>query len=143
MCGLRIAWLSLCSYCTNQSSLHWCIGGVWNVCFILTWWSYEGLISCYSPDSSCFHIHCYSKEPLSFLQLNFISPGELLTDPAALTAPSFPRVKLDSMLWHCCFGHIGMDATWAALTKAYVKGVNFEGPFLRDHCISCIIGKSP
>ena len=80
---------------------------------------------------------------LSFLKLNFISPGELLTDPAALTAPSFPHVKLDSMLWHHCFGYIGMDATWAALTKAYVKGINFEGPFLHDHCISCITITSP
>ena len=67
---------------------------------------------------------------LSFYKLNFVSPGELLTDPAALTAPSFPHVKLNSMLWHCCFGHIGMDATQVALTKAYVRGVNFEGPFL-------------
>ena len=27
--------------------------------------------------------------------------------------------------------------------KEYVKGVTFEGPFIRDHCIACIIGKDP
>ena len=80
---------------------------------------------------------------LSFLTLDFIPPDGPTVDAAALPAISFPRVKLDSMLWHRCFGHIGMDATRAALTKAYVKGVQFEGPFLRDHCVSCIIGKSP
>ena len=35
-----------------------------------------------------------------------------------------------------------MEATWVALTKNYVMGVRFEGPFLNDHCVACIIGKS-
>ena len=84
---------------------------------------------------------------LSFLKLDFLSPPS--PDPldgstaSAFYAPSFPRVKTDSMLWHRRFGHIGMDATRAALTKSYVEGVAFDGPFLHDHCVSCIIGKSP
>jgi Reverse transcriptase (RNA-dependent DNA polymerase)/GAG-pre-integrase domain len=56
---------------------------------------------------------------------------------------SFPQVKLDTMLWHRRFGHIGMDTTKATLTKEYVKGVHLEGPFIRDHCIPCLVGKSP
>lgn len=36
-----------------------------------------------------------------------------------------------------------MEATRAALTKDYVKGINFEGTFVRDHCIPCLVGKSP
>ena len=27
--------------------------------------------------------------------------------------------------------------------KDYVKGVSFEGSFVRDHCIPCLVGKSP
>ena len=47
------------------------------------------------------------------------------------------------MLWHWCFGHLGMEATQAALTKNYVTGVHFEGHFLNNHCVSCIVRKSP
>ena len=36
-----------------------------------------------------------------------------------------------------------MEATRATLTKNYVTGVRLEGPFLTDHCIACIVGKSP
>ena len=91
---------------------------------------------------------------LSFLQLDFIPPS-LSAVPAAFPAlalptlpldaddTTFPRIRHDSVLWHRRFGHIGMDATRAALTKDYVKGVLFEGPVLRDHCIPCIVGKSP
>ena len=77
---------------------------------------------------------------LSFLKLAFISPD---VSPAALPAVTFPHLKLDSILWHHRFRHIGLDATKAALTKDYVKGVNFKGPFLQDHCVACIVGKSP
>ena len=91
---------------------------------------------------------------LSFLKLDFVRPpipdapsptafparADPSADPSNL---SFSRVKLDSMLWHRRFGHIGMEATRAALTKNYVTGIHFEGPFLRDHCIACIVGKSP
>ena len=96
---------------------------------------------------------------LSFLNLDFIPPDDLSVAatsslshvptafPAHATALppaySFPRIKLDSILWHRRFGHIGMDATKAALTKEYVKGVHFDGVFVNDHCIPCIVGKSP
>ena len=36
-----------------------------------------------------------------------------------------------------------MDMNRAALMKDFVTGVQLEGPFVRDHCISCIVGKSP
>lgn len=62
----------------------------------------------------------------------------------ALPALTFPRVKLDPMIWHRRFGHhVGMDATKAVFTKDYVKGTVLEGPFLHDHCVTCIIWKSP
>ena len=87
---------------------------------------------------------------LSFLKLAFIPPAVSLPPlavPALAGSPSsqssFPRLKLDSMLWHRRFGHIGMEATRSALTKDLVTGVKLEGPFLRDYCISCIVGKSP
>ena len=89
---------------------------------------------------------------LSFLNLNFLTPT---VPPVSLAVPaivspspspslsSFPRLRLDSMLWHRRFGHIGMDATRAALTKNFVTGVQLDGSFIRDHCISCIVGKGP
>ena len=87
---------------------------------------------------------------LSFLRLAFLAP-ELSAIPTAMPAllipqspPGFfPRIKLDSTLWHRRFGHIGMEATKAALTKDYAKGIHFDGPFVHDHCIPCLIGKSP
>jgi hypothetical protein len=69
--------------------------------------------------------------------------------PLTVSAPprsspySFPRVAQDSMLWHRHFGHIGMEATRATLTKDYVTGVQLEGSFIHDHCIPCLVGKSP
>ena len=30
-----------------------------------------------------------------------------------------------------------------SLTKDYVTGIKFDGSFVHDHCISCIVGKSP
>ena len=94
---------------------------------------------------------------LSFLRLDFVSPAcpVISTDssicpsvdlPAVFmvtTEYSFPRLKLDLMLWHCRFSHIGMDATRAALTKDYVTGVRYDGPLVRDHCVACIVSKSP
>ena len=91
---------------------------------------------------------------LSFLNLVFLSPvvpipptalpaQAVLLSPDVSSSSSFPRLRQDSLLWHRRFGHIGMDATRAALMKTYVKGVHFEGPFRRDHCIPCIVGKSP
>ena len=109
------------------------------------------------------------KNHLSFLKLNFLPPVALLipsafpalavvppvastvssTVPApsnslAVSSPalSFPCMKLDSMLWHHCFGHIRMDTTQAALTKNYVTGVRLDGSFIQEYCNSCIVGKS-
>ena len=91
---------------------------------------------------------------LSFLKQSkaFLSPTPPSVSLALLAAvplssmsssSSFPHLKLDSMLWHCHFGHIGMDMTRAALTKDFVTDVQLESPFVRDHCISCIVGKNP
>ena len=88
---------------------------------------------------------------LSFLKLVFLSPvaSISLALPAALPSSSmsspssFPCLRLDSMLWHHHFGHIGMEATQVALMKDFVTGIKLEGPFVCDHCISCIVGKSP
>ena len=99
---------------------------------------------------------------LSFLNLVFLRPASPVaplalparvspSTDASLPSPvssspnslSFPRLKLDSMLWHRRFGHVGMDATRAALTKDYVTGIKLDGSFIRDYCISCIVGKSP
>ena len=87
---------------------------------------------------------------LSFLNLTFIPPEVPLVPTAfpaqavlPLPAYSFPRIKLDSILWHRRFGHIGMDATKATLTKDYVTGIHLDGGFVHDHCIPCIVGKSP
>ena len=87
---------------------------------------------------------------LSFLKLSFVSPVLSLTSAAfpavaAVSVPAytFPRLKQDSILWHRRFGHIGMDATRAALTKDYVTGVRLDGAFVPDHCIPCLVGKSP
>lgn len=94
---------------------------------------------------------------LSFLKLDFAASAPTVQPsafPAHAVAPatasassssefSFSRLKLDSMFWHRRFGHLGMEATRAALTKSYVTGVHFEGPFLRGHCVACIVGKTP
>ena len=87
---------------------------------------------------------------LSFLNLT-LNPPDITVTPTAfpaqtvlpLPAYSFPHVKLDSILWHRHFGHIGMDATKATLTKDYVTGIHLDGSFIHDHCIPCIVGKSP
>ena len=106
------------------------------------------------PKFPAFVLSATVSNRLSFLDLKFIAPPEVL--PVALPAQasitpsrspppsySFPRVQLDSMLWHRRFGHIGMDATRAALLKDYAKGITLEGSFIRDHCIPCLVGKGP
>ena len=91
---------------------------------------------------------------LSFLRLVFLPPVAVslptafpaqarVSFPLEPLAVSFPRLKQDSLLWHRRFGHIGMEATRATLLKYYVKGVHFDGAFLHDLCIPCIVGKSP
>ena len=93
---------------------------------------------------------------LSFLHCDFLLPpsssaatllpANTLAFPAIAepTPPLFfPRVPVDSELWHRRFGHLGMDAMRDVLTKPYVKGVSSDGAFVRSHCIPCIIGKHP
>ena len=114
------------------------------------------------PNFSGLTFPAFVSNHLSFLKLSFLPPV-CSPAPIALPAqvsshdhvsssfivssssasPSFPRVKLDSMLGHRRFGHLGMDATRAALSKNYVTGVNLEGSFVQDYCISCVVGKSP
>ena len=36
-----------------------------------------------------------------------------------------------------------MEATKAALMKNYATGIHFESSFNRDHCVPCLVGKSP
>ena len=92
---------------------------------------------------------------LSFLDCDFVfppaSPLASLSDPPsplldlsdhALSA-TFPPVSLTPALWHRRFGHLGLEATRAVLTKNYATGLEHTGSFERSHCISCLIGKSP
>src|SRR6202522_786677 len=77
---------------------------------------------------------------LSFLCLDFVLPS---TQPCAFPAITFPKAKLSSSLWHRRFGHLGMDATRETLLKDYATGIQFSGPFVQEHCVACVIGKSP
>jgi hypothetical protein len=77
---------------------------------------------------------------LSFLRLDFVLPS---VSSCAFPAFTFPKLKLSSTLWHRRFGHLGMDATKETLLKEYATGINFTGPFVHEHCVACIIGKSP
>ena len=79
---------------------------------------------------------------LSFLNLDFVYPSTS-SPPSAFPALTFPKTKYTSTLWHRRFGHLGMDATREALTKHYAVGIQYTGPFTQEHCIACIIGKSP
>lgn len=80
------------------------------------------------PKIPGFKLHATVTNRLSFFRLDFLHP-KIADLPAAFPAlvppSSFSRVKVDSMLWHWRFGHLGMDATRAALLKDYVKGVSF------------------
>ena len=79
---------------------------------------------------------------LSFLKLDFIYPS-MTSSPSVFQALTFPKTKYTSSLWHRRFGHLGMDATREALTKDYAVGIQYTGPFTQEHCVACIIGKSP
>ena len=113
-----------------------------------------GITKIFYPDNHprlpSFSLSASMVNHLSFLNLTFIPPDVPLVPTAfpaqavlPLPAYSFPRIKLDSILWHRRFGHIGMDATKATLTKDYVTGIHLDGGFVHDHCIPCIVGKSP
>ena len=36
-----------------------------------------------------------------------------------------------------------MDVTKEALTKDYATGISFSGSFTHEHCMACVVGKSP
>ena len=81
---------------------------------------------------------------LSFLQCDFITPVPSLTDGTEVTFPTFMVAEPTPALWHCCLGHLGLDATQAVLTKDYATGVDWSGTLdLSDRCVPCLIGKHP
>ena len=77
---------------------------------------------------------------LSFLKLDFVYPPTT-SQYIAFQALTFPKTKFTLSLWHCRFGHLGMDATREALMKNYALGVDYTGSFTWEHCIACIIEK--
>ena len=81
---------------------------------------------------------------LSFLQCDFLRPDPPLTDGTEVAFPTFPIVEPTPALWHRRLGHLGLDATRAALTKNYVTGVDWSGTMdFSDRCVPCLIGKHP
>lgn len=92
---------------------------------------------------------------LSFLDCNFVLPlsplAPSLPDPPSplldlsntALATIFPQVSLTPELWHCCFGHLGIEATQAVLTKDYITGIEHTGSFAHTHCVPCLIGRTP
>jgi len=80
---------------------------------------------------------------LSFLDCDFIFPTPDHTTEPLYAMPVFPPTILSPELWHRCLGHPGMGTTWDVLTKDIVTGTTWTGPFTSDHCIPCVIGKSP
>ena len=94
------------------------------------------------PDLPGFSFFAQVFHRLSLLQLDFIVPDES-PHSHALAALTFPKTTYSSTLWHRRFGHLGMDATREALTKEYATGIQFSGPFTQEHCVACIVGKSP
>jgi hypothetical protein len=81
---------------------------------------------------------------LSFLQCDFVIPTPPITDGTEVAFPTFPAVEKTLSLWHQRFGHLGIDATRALLTKDYATGIDWSGTMdFSDHCIPCIVGKHP
>ena len=93
------------------------------------------------PDLPGFTFHAMVFRQLSLLNCNFVEPSD--DQLAVFSAVTFSAVTPSPSLWHCRFGHIGQDATCAALTQDYVTGAAYKGSFIHEHCITCIIGKSP
>jgi hypothetical protein len=72
------------------------------------------------------------------------NPPSLLLDLSDVAlALVFSQVHLMPELWHRCFGHLGIEAMCAVLTKDYVTGVHYTGHFVPTHCIPCLVGKTP
>ena len=87
---------------------------------------------------------CQLKLFVVSLKLDFILPSDVPTSPSlAFSVLTFPKTKLTPILWHRRFGHLGMDAIREALTKEYALGLQFTSTFTPEHCIACVVGKSP
>ena len=84
---------------------------------------------------------------LSFLSCIFRKDILMITAmPAVVPLPlaaCFSKTVLTPSLWHRRLGHPGYNVMKLVLTKNYVTGANYIGPFDCDHCVSCLIGKSP
>jgi transposase InsO family protein len=80
---------------------------------------------------------------LSFLDCNFAYPAADPDIEPIYALPVFPPTVLNPELWHRRLGHPGMDTTRDVLTKDTVTGITWTGSFTPDHCIPCLIGKSP
>ena len=81
---------------------------------------------------------------LSFLHCDFVVPTVPVSDGTEVAFPTFPIVEKTPSLWHRRFGHLGVDATHALLTKNYAEGVDWTGPLVfSERCVSCLIGKHP
>ena len=96
------------------------------------------------PSLAGLSFHATVLHRLSFLQCDFILPPVPLTDGTEVAFPTFPVVEPTPALWHCRFGHLGVDATRAILTKNYATGIDWSGTFdFSDRCVPCIVGKHP
>ena len=63
---------------------------------------------------------------LSFLHCDFVVPTIPVSDGTEVAFPTFPIVEKTPSLWHHRFGHLGIDATRALLTKNYAEGVDWR-----------------
>ena len=80
---------------------------------------------------------------LSFLNYNLAYPTPNPTIKPLYALPVFSPTVLSPELWHHRLGHLGMGTTQDMLTKDTITGTTWTGSFTSDHCIPCIIGKSP
>jgi len=92
-------------------------------------------------------LHAHFINRLSFLSCTFRKDILMITAmlaivPSPLTS-RFPKTVLTPSLWHHHLDHPGHDIMKLVLTKDYVTGADYTGPFNCDYCVSCLIGKSP
>ena len=95
------------------------------------------------PDLPGFSFYASVHRRLSLLQLDFLIPDASPCPPSSFATITFTKMTYSSSLWHRRFSHLGMDATREALTKEYATGIQFSGPLTQEHCVACIVGKSP
>ena len=92
------------------------------------------------PDLPGFIFHATVIHRLSLLHYDFVLPDEDLLKPMVFSVLSFPNVVPSPSLWHCHFGHLGEDATWAALTQDYIWGAVFKPHRLGSFCTWICVG---